>query len=143
MGWLDPSGNLDDRLAVTLLRYQKQTVPVITKAVAIANFTDVDDTFLRTTGGADRGNASEASWTTSQVGGDEVYRSGWVGDVCDDRMRKVGYADYYGVYSLPTGPTEGDGPALPRAMGVFSTTARVYMALMRGLFCTPLRERSR
>jgi len=110
-------------LQFTLLRYQKQTVPVTTKAIAIANFTDVDDTSLPATGGSDRGNASEASWTTRQVGGDEVYRSGWVGDVCDSKMRKVGYADYYGVYSLPTKPPIGDGPALPRAMGVFSTTA--------------------
>jgi hypothetical protein len=107
----------------TWVRYSKQTVPVITKAIAIANFTDVDETFLPATGGSDRGNASEASWTTRQVGGDQVYRAGWVGDVCDSNMRKVGYADYYGVYSLPNNPTVGDGPALPRAMGVFSTTA--------------------
>jgi hypothetical protein len=103
----------------TLLRYGRQSVAVRTNAVAIANFTDVDDTFLPATGGPDRGNASEASWTTRQVGGDEVSRSGWVGDVCDERMRKVGYADYYGVYSLPA---KGE-PSFPHAMGVFSTTA--------------------
>ena len=107
----------------TELRYKKQTVPVRTKAIAIANFTDVGETFLPVTGGADRGNASEASWTTKQVGGDEVVRSGWVGDVIDSQMRTVGYADYWGVYSLPVKPSGGDGPALPRAMGVFSTTA--------------------
>jgi hypothetical protein len=107
----------------TQLRYGKQTVPVRTKAIAIANFTDVGETFLPTTGGADRGNASEASWTTKQVGGDEVVRSGWVGDVVDSQMRTVGYADYWGVYSLPEKQSGGDGPALPRAMGVFSTRA--------------------
>jgi hypothetical protein len=107
----------------TLLRYGKQSVAVSTKAVAIANFTDVDDTFLPAGGGPDRGNASEASWTTRQVGGDEVYRSGWVGDVCDERMQKVGYADYYGVYSLPNKSTIKDEPSLPHAIGVFSTTA--------------------
>jgi hypothetical protein len=108
----------------TLLRYKKHTVPVITKAIAIANFTDVDDTFLPATGGPDRGNASEASWTTSQVGGDEVYRSGWVGDVCDSTMHKVGFADYYGVYALPDKSATGDSVPFPRAVGVFSATAK-------------------
>ena len=75
------------------------------------------------TGGADRGNASEASWTTRQVGGDEVVRSGWVGDVIGSSTLKVGYADYWGVYSLPVTPSACDGLALPRAIGVFSTTA--------------------
>lgn len=110
-------------LEFTQLRYGKQTVPVRTNAIAIANFTDVGETFLPVTGGADRGNASEASWTTKQVGGDEVVRSGWVGDVVGSRMGKVGYADYWGVYSLPVKQAVGDGPGLPRAMGVFSTTA--------------------
>jgi hypothetical protein len=110
-------------LEFTQLRYGKQTVAVRTKAIAIANFTNVGETFLPVTGGADRGNASEASWTTMQVGGDEVVRSGWVGDVIDSQMEKVGYADYWGVYSLPVKPSGGDGPALSRAMGVFSTTA--------------------
>jgi hypothetical protein len=110
-------------LQFTQMRYRKQTVPVTVKAIAIANFTDVGQTSLPMTGGPDRGNASPASWTTQQIGGDEVYRSGWVGDVCDSVMRKVGYADYWGVYSLPTPRPGGDGAGLPRAMGVFSTTA--------------------
>ncbi len=107
----------------TQLRYRKQTVPVATKAIAIANFTQVDDTFLPTNGGADRGNPSEASWTTAQVGGDLVVRSGWIGEVVGHTTQKVGNADYFGVYSLPTAPPTGGGPALQRAMGVFSTTA--------------------
>jgi hypothetical protein len=107
----------------TQLRYRKQTIPVVTGAIAIANFTEVGNTFLPTTGGADRGNASEASWTTTQVGGDEVARSGWVGDVIDKTTQKVGYADYYGVYALPTSGAEGARVALPRAIGVFSPTA--------------------
>jgi hypothetical protein len=107
----------------TQLRYRNQTTPVVTRAIAIANFTEVGNTFLPTTGGADRGNASEASWTTTQVGGDEVVRSGWVGDVIDKTTQTVGFADYYGVYALPTRVAVGDGLALPRAMGVFSTTA--------------------
>lgn len=103
----------------TTLRYHKQTVALRTRAIAIANFVQVGETFLPTQGGADRGNASEASWTTAQVGGDLVVRSGWVGDVVGRGVRTVGQADYYGVYSLPAG-AEGSPP---RAMGVFSTTA--------------------
>ena len=106
----------------TELRYRGQTVPVETRAIAVANLIEVGYTFLPTTGGADRGNASEASWTTRQVGGDEVCRSGWVGDVDDTVMNKVGYADYYGVYSLPV-KLQGSDVMVPRAMGVFSTTA--------------------
>ena len=101
----------------TSLRYHKQAIGVKTKAIAIANFVQVGDTFLPMQGGSDRGNASEASWTTTQVGGDQVVRSGWVGPVVGSGLRTVGRADYYGVYSLPT------GPSAPRAMGVFSTTA--------------------
>ena len=77
------------------------TVPLETRAVAMANLMDVDDTFLLMQGGADRGNSSEASWTTRQVGGEEVVRSGWVGPVVGSGVRTVGSADYYGVYSLP------------------------------------------
>jgi hypothetical protein len=82
----------------------------------------VDNTFLPSTGGADRGNPNPASWTTRQVGGDEVVRSGWVGDVVDTSTRKVGTADFYGVYSLPA--RIGEGERVPKAMGVFSTTAK-------------------
>jgi hypothetical protein len=102
------------------LSYRGQTVPVMTRAVAMANLMAVDDTFLSMQGGADRGNASEASWTTRQVGGDLVVRSGWVGPVVGIGVRTVGRADFYGVYSLPV----ADGMQFPRAMGVFSTTAK-------------------
>ena len=105
----------------TTVRYRKQSVAVGTRAIAIANFVQVGDTFLPVQGGADRGNASEASWTTTQVGGEQVARSGWVGDVVGSGTRTVGHADYYGVYGPPVGP-EGSSP--PRAMGVFSTTAK-------------------
>jgi hypothetical protein len=101
----------------TRLTYRKQTVALRTRAIAIANFVQVGETFLPVQGGADRGNASEASWTTTQVGGDQVARSGWVGDVVGSGTRTVGRADYYGVYCLPVGSSP------ERAMGVFSTTA--------------------
>lgn len=106
----------------TQLSYRGQTVPVATRAVALANLMAVDDTFLPATGSTDRGNSNPASWTTRQVGGDLVARSGWIGDVVGSGLRTVGRADYYGVYSLPV--TLPDGAVVPRAMGVFSTTAQ-------------------
>jgi len=105
------------------LSYRGQTVPMVIRAVAVANLMAVDDTFLPTTGGADRGNNSPASWTTRQVGGDVVARSGWVGEVVGSGLHTVGHADYYGVYSLPVQVRGADSAMVPRAMGVFSTTA--------------------
>lgn len=70
-----------------------------TDVIAVASMMEVNDTAAPANGSTDRGNPSQANWTTRQVGGDEVYRSGWVGDVYDDVMKKVGFADYYGVYS--------------------------------------------
>jgi hypothetical protein len=105
----------------TQLGYRGQTVPVVTRAVAMANIMSVSDTFLPAGVAADRGNSNPASWTTQQVGGDFVARSGWVGDVVGIGMRTVGYADFNGVYSLPV---TVDGMKLPRAMGVFSTSAK-------------------
>ncbi|WP_157466494.1 hypothetical protein [Edaphobacter aggregans] len=105
----------------TELSYRGKTVPVETRAIAAAHFMHVGDTFLPTGGGGDNGNASQANWNTRQVGGQEVNRSGWVGDVSNNMMQKVGYADYHGVYSLPVSI---EGAMVPRAMGVFSTTAK-------------------
>jgi len=105
----------------TKLKYRGETVPVETTAVAAASRMAVDDTFFPTTGGPDRGNASAASWNTMQVGGEQVNRSGWVGDVIAQGLQKVGSADYYGVYSLPV---KLDGGMVPLAMGVFATTAK-------------------
>jgi len=112
------------------LNYRRQTVPVMTRAVAVANLMYVDDTFIPATGGSDRGNNSPASWTTKQVGGDLVVRSGWVGPVVGLGLRPVGSADYYGVYSLPV--ELPDGVEVPRAMGVFSTTANGLYGYNRG-----------
>jgi hypothetical protein len=108
----------------TQLSYRGMTVPLVTRAVAMANLMDVDGTFLPLMGGPDRGNSSEASWTTAQVGGQEVVRSGWIGPVVGSGLRTVGRADYYGVYSLPEKLSGADGVMVPRAMGVFSTTAK-------------------
>jgi hypothetical protein len=107
----------------TQLSYQGRTVSLETRAVAMANLMDVNYTFLSMQGGGDRGNPSPASWTTTQVGGDEVVRSGWVGEVVGSATRTVGSADYFGVYSLPVKLQGADGVIVPRALGVFSTTA--------------------
>jgi hypothetical protein len=106
----------------TRLRYGKQSIPVRTKAIAIANFMQVSYAYLPADGGPDMGNVSEANWTTKQVGGDAVVRTGWAGPVVGFNTGTVGHADYYGVYSLPAASPD-DGPPFPRALGVFSTTA--------------------
>lgn len=105
----------------TQLSYRGQTVPVVTNAVAVASRLAVDDTYLPANGSTDRFTSNPASWTTRQVGGQLVARSGWVGPVVGDGLRAVGNADYYGVYSLPM---ETDGMRFPRAIGIFSTTAK-------------------
>jgi hypothetical protein len=81
----------------------------------------VDDTYLPTTGSTDRFTSNPASWTTRQVGGQLVARSGWIGPVVAVGLHTVGSADYYGVYSLPA---ETGGVQFPRAIGIFSTTAK-------------------
>jgi hypothetical protein len=115
----------------TRLRYGKQSIPVRTKAIAIANFMQVSYTFLPADGGSDMGIASAANWTTKQVGGEAVVRTGWVGPVVGSNTETVGHADYYGVYSLPA-PSPGDGPPFPRALGVFSSTAEGLYGFGRG-----------
>lgn len=116
----------------TSLRYKNQTVPISTSAVAIANFVQVDDTTVPINGGSDRGNNSPASWTTSQVGGDILCRSGWIADLVDGGLHKVGSADYFGVYTLPQPPTNGSGAPFPRALGVFSATASGLYGIEEG-----------
>ncbi|HEX3570942.1 MAG TPA: hypothetical protein VHU44_08970, partial [Acidobacteriaceae bacterium] len=105
----------------TQLSYRGQTVPVVANALAVASRLAVDDTYLPTTGSTDRFTSNPASWTTRQVGGQLVARSGWVGPVVGVGLHTVGSADYYGVYSLPA---ETGGVQFPRAIGIFSTTAK-------------------
>ena len=119
------NGSMPATLSIrfTRLRYGKQSIPLRTKAIAIANFAEVNYAYLPADGGPDMGIVSEANWTTRQVGGDSVFRTGWVGPVLGaGGQGKVGRADYYGVYSLPEA-SPNDRPSFPRALGVFSTTA--------------------
>lgn len=108
-------------IAFDSVTYRGSSVPLRTRVLAIANATEVSGTFASSNDGSDRGNASPANWTTEQIGGDEVFREGWEGPVMDTSMRRVGYADFHGVYANAPGGT-GVG-AIPRAVGVFSTTA--------------------
>lgn len=110
-----PSAPSELTLRFTEIRYKRQTLPIAARTLAIANFVQVMDASVIASGSSDRGNPSPANWTTDQVGGDQVYRSGWVGNVYSSSSHKVGFADYHGVYALPASQNE-----VPRALGVFS-----------------------
>lgn len=101
----------------TELRLGHQSVPIAVKLLAAAHWMDVAGTNVPL-GGTDRGTSSPADWTTMQIGGDEVYRSGGSGAVYNQYSDRVGDADLFGVYAEP----QSNG-ALPHAMGPFSTTS--------------------
>ncbi len=105
-------------LRFTALRLGSQTLPISARTLAIANFVQVLDASVIATGSTDRGNPEPSGWTTNQVGGDQVYRSNWKGDVYSSYSHKVGFADYHGVYALPA-----DNGLPPRALGVFSSNS--------------------
>ena len=106
----------------TEVRDQGRVLPVRVRVLAAASRMAVEDTYAPVSDPADRSNPSAANWTTRQVGGDEVYRQRWEGPVVNTVTREVGRADYNGVYTLPVALRAG--LPLPRAVGVFSTTAR-------------------
>lgn len=99
--------------------YHGATQPIAVRALAAANFVAMSDTRQPANGATDRGNSNPANWTTEQVGGDQVARSGWSGPVINQTTQTVGFADFDGVYALAA---QTDG--VPRALGVFSTSAR-------------------
>jgi hypothetical protein len=104
----------------TELSYRGQTLPISMGALAVASKLAIDDTYWPVSGTIDQFTNRPANWTTRQVGGDLVARSGWEGPVASDG-HAVGSADYYGVYSLPS---ETGGMQFPLAVGIFSTTAK-------------------
>ncbi len=112
-------------LRFTTLRYGGHDTPIRTAALAIANFTNVDDTYAPMTVTGDPSDTSRANWTTMQVGGDTVIRSGWTGPVVNERTQRVGFATFHGVYAdPPSSPTATEHPTtLPLALGAFSSTA--------------------
>ena len=99
------------------LSWKGRTIPVHVRLIAAAGMMNVYDTKLPE-GVPDRATSSPGDYTTRQIGGDEIYLSGWSGKVYDQYSQPVGYANYSGVYADPARPGE-----LPRAMGPFSTTA--------------------
>ena len=105
----------------TALRWRKQTVALAVKALAIANFSDAEDTYDPVSGGGDRENNTPANWTTLQIGGDVLTRFNWEGELDNKVTHRVGFADFYGVYADPVPGGTGAG-AIPHAVGIFSTT---------------------
>ena len=101
----------------TQLRWKDEIVPIHLQLVSAASPYAVFQAGMPV-GGTDRGTSSPADYTTRQIGGDEVYRSGGSGKVYDEYSQPVGFADLNGVYQDPSSAGE---PA--RAMGPFSTTA--------------------
>jgi hypothetical protein len=99
------------------LRLGEQEEPVDVTLRAAAHWLDVHNSQLPL-GATDRSTSNPREWTTRQIGGDEVYRSGGEGTVYDQYSQPVGHADVYGVYEPPA---VSDEPA--RAMGPFSTSS--------------------
>ncbi|HEY1966006.1 MAG TPA: hypothetical protein VGG59_13790 [Acidobacteriaceae bacterium] len=110
-----------DNTSLTLrfdrLRLGEQEEPVDVTLLAAAHWFDVHQSKIPLAA-PDRATSNPNDWTTRQIGGDEVYRSGGWGKVYDRYSEPVGHADPNGVYGPPI---VVGGPA--RAMGPFSTTA--------------------
>jgi hypothetical protein len=111
-----------DTTSVTLrfdrIRLKEEEEPIQVQLLAAGHWLDVERT-QEPLAPPDRSLSNPMDWTTKQIGGDEVYRSGGSGAVYDQYSQPVGHADAFGVYA-PAG-TPG---APPLAMGPFSTTAR-------------------
>ncbi len=96
-----------------------KSIPLSATVLAVASFVAVDATGAPANGSTDRGNPDPASWTTAQVGGEQVMRSGWYGPLINGATQTVGSADPWGVYTLPPAPGTP-----PRALGPFSAGAQ-------------------
>lgn len=115
------------------ITFHGRSQPVATRLLAIASFVAVGQTGVPANGSTDRGNPSPANWTTAQVGGDQVARSGWSGPLVNSTTQIVGSADYWGVYTLPATPG-----ALPHALGPFSAGAQGLFGFAVDCHLTPL-----
>jgi hypothetical protein len=104
-------------ILLTDLRWKGRSLPIHLQLIAAASLNSVLESTMPL-GATDRGTADPASWTTRQIGGDEVYRSAGSGKVYNQYSEPVGFADLHGVYQ---DPPAGE---LPRAMGPFSTTVK-------------------
>ena len=106
------------------LVFSGHTIPITTALRAMASFVEVEDAQVPLTG-PDRGTPSSA-WTTTQIGGDTVYRGG--GPVVAGSSI-VGQPTYNGVlgriYSVPGSECADadDNENGPQALWVFSANA--------------------
>lgn len=100
------------------LRLKQEEEPIQITLLAAGHWLDVERT-QEPLAPTDHSLSNPMTWTTKQIGGDEVYRSGGTTVVYDQYSQPVGHADTLGVY----GPSQTPG-APPLAMGPFSTTAR-------------------
>ncbi|MHB1702068.1 MAG: hypothetical protein ACYCSN_18435 [Acidobacteriaceae bacterium] len=91
-----------------------------TSLLALASLMEVYEANEPATDFDDRANQNEHAWTVRQIGGDIVYRDS--DRIDDSHGQRVGTEDAQGQYSLP-GVNPDGSPQLPRALGLFSTTA--------------------
>ncbi len=115
-------------LRFTTLRYGGHDLPLHADALAIGNFSNVDDTYLPQTAVTDPTDSSPANWTTRQLGGDILTRQAWYGVLVNTRTQRVGFGDFNGVYADPQAPVDAPPTTplvarLPRALGAFSSDA--------------------
>jgi hypothetical protein len=120
------------------LRLGREQQPLHVKLLAAGHWFEVGQTKVPLEA-ADRALSNPWDWTTKQIGGDEVYRSGGSGAVYDRYSEPVGHADAYGVYApsqTAGAPAQTAGaPAL--AMGPFSTTAHGVYGLPETEIASP------
>jgi len=106
------------------LKVAHQKISILTNLRAVAGFMSVEEAQIPNTG-PDRGTP-ESAWTTTQIGGDSVYRGG--GPVAG-ALGRVGEPVYGGVLDQlnanPDGGCRGavDANGTPQALWVFSSNA--------------------
>lgn len=121
-GGVNPDGSSYLHLRFDQVRAKKREIPVSTSVRAVASWWEVQNAQLpsRT---PTRGE-SATNWTTTQIGGDVVYRGG--GHVMHDDA-VVGEPVYRGVlaqlYAVPDAGCETDSNDRPMALWVFSSYA--------------------
>ena len=106
------------------LKFSRERIPITTNLRAAASFMDVEEAQIPAMG-PDRGTP-QGAWTTTQIGGDAVYRAG--GPV-EGAFGRVGTPVYDGVLdhlnANPDGGCRGavDSDDAPQALWVFSSNA--------------------
>ena len=107
------------------LRAWHRQIPITTDLRAVAGFMAVEEAQVPDSG-PDRGTP-QAAWTTTQIGGDAVYRGG--GPVMDGAFGRVGEPVSGGVLDRLNANPEGgcrgaeDASGSPQALWVFSSDA--------------------